>query len=41
MRRVKKVLFLSEPKNHPTVDTFQDSEVPKHLLQEMLLLIKS
>ena len=39
MRRLKEVLFLQEKKNYPKVDMFQDLKVPKHLLQEMFLLI--
>ena len=41
MRRLKQALFLPEPKNYPKVDTFQDLKIPKHLLQEMFLLIMS
>ena len=41
MRRLTQVLFLPEPNNYPKVDTIQDLEIPKHLLQEILLLIMS
>ena len=41
MTRLKQALFLPEPKNYPKVDTFQDLQVPKHLQQEMFLLIMS
>ena len=41
MTRLKQALFLLEPKNYPKVDTFQDLKVPKHLLQEIFLLIMS
>ena len=41
MRRLTQVLFLPEPKNYPKVYKFQDLKVPKHLLQEIFLLIMS
>ena len=41
MTRLKQAMFLPESKNYPKVDTLQDLKVPKHLLQEMLLLIMS
>ena len=41
MRRLTKVLFLPGPKNYPKVEMFQDLKIPKHLLQEMILLIMS
>ena len=41
MRWLTKVLLLPGPKNYPKVDMFQDIKIPKHLLQEMLLLIMS
>ena len=41
MGRLTKVLFLPGPKNYPKADMFQDLKVPKHLPQEMLLLIVS
>ena len=41
MRRLPQILLLSEPKNYPKVDKFQDLKVPKYLLQEMFLLIMS
>ena len=41
LRRLKQVLLLAEAKNYPNVDTFQNLKVPKHLLQELFLLILS
>ena len=41
MRQLTQVLFLPGPKNYPKVDRFQDLKIPKHLLQEMFLLIMS
>ena len=41
MTRLKQALFLPEPNNYSKVDTFQDLKVPKHLLQEVFLLIMS
>ena len=41
MTRLTQVLFLPGPKNRPILDTFQDLKVPKHLVQEMFLLIMS
>ena len=41
MRRLTQTLLLSEPKNYPKVDKFQDLKVPKCVLQEMFLLIMS
>ena len=39
MRQPKQALFIPEPNIYPNIDTFQDLKVPKHLLQEMFLLI--
>ena len=41
MTQLTQVMFLPEPKNYPKVDTFQDLKVPKHLLQEIFLLVIS
>ena len=41
MRRHAQVLFLPGPKNYFKVDTFQDLEIAKDVLQEMFLLIMS
>ena len=41
MRVVTQVLFLPGPQNYPKVDTFRALKAPKHLLQEMFLLIIS
>ena len=39
MWRHTRVLLLAGPKNYSKVDIFQDLKVPKHLLQEVFLLI--
>ena len=41
MRRHAQVLFLPGPENYSKVDTFQDLEIAKDVLQEMFLLIMS
>ena len=41
MRQLTQVLILPGPKNYRKVDMFQDVKIPKHLQQEMLLLIVS